>query len=432
MNKLIISALILAAAPASAEVMNLDQCIGYAIENNLTVRQRNLERQSAEQDVVSAKDAALPQLSGSASQSWNFGRGLTSANIYADRNTSSFGANLGLQLPLFNGLQTVRNVDYAKANLTAVVEELEATKDDVVLRVMAQYLQALYCGELVDVANSQAALTREELERRQALLAAGKIPEADMLDAKSQAAQAELQLVNARNDRATALLDLAQLLRLPDVGNFDIVALDTSELPEIRDPQMVYDAALGVNHTIRAGQLRVDAAGRGIKLAQSGYIPRLSFNAGLGSNYYKVAGYTNESFGQQMKHNFSQYVGFSLSVPIFDGFSTRNNIRTAKIRQLNASLTLETQKDNLYKAINESYLQAVGARQKLEAAEAACTAGEAALAAVQEKYNLGRATPTDFDTARNNLISAMSERARARYELILRTRILDFYANPRT
>jgi len=432
MKKLIICTLISATLPVSAEVMDLDRCISYAIEHNLTVRQSDLNRRSAEQEVVSAKDAVLPQLSGSASQSWNFGRGLTAANTYADRNTSSFGANVGLQLPLFNGLQTVRNVDYAKANLTAVVEELEATKDDVILRVMAQYLQALYCGELVDVADSQAALTREELERREALLAAGKIPEADMLDAKSQAAQAQLQLVSAQNDRATALLDLAQLLRLPDVSDFDIVKLDTSALPEIRDPHMVYDAALDLNHSIRANQLRVDAAGLGIKLAQSGYIPRLSFNAGLGSNFYKVAGYPNESFGQQMKHNFSQYIGFSLSVPIFDGFSTRNSIRSAKLRQLNANLTLETQKDNLFKAINESYLQAVGARQKLEAAEAACAAGAAALAAVQEKYNLGRATPTDFDTAKNNLISAMSERARARYELILRARILDFYASPRT
>lgn len=416
---------------AGAEVMDLDRCISYAIENNLTVKQRDIERLNAEHEVISAKDAVLPQLSGSASQSWNFGRGLTASNTYADRNTTNFGANLGLQLPLFNGLQTVRNINYAKGNLTAVVENLEATKDDVTLRVIAQYLQVLYNGELVDVAASQAELTAEELAHREALLEAGKIPEADMLDARSQAAQAKLQLVTARNDRATALLDLAQLLRVPDVNDFDIVALDTSVIPTIRDPRMTYDSALRINHTIRAGELQAEAAGLRIKLAQTGYIPRLSFNAGLGSNYYKISGYANDSFGEQFRHNFSQYVGFSLSIPIFDGFSTRNSVRSAKIQRLNADLTLEMQKDNLYKAINESYLQAVGAREKLTAADEACTAGAAALAAVQEKYNLGRATPTDFDTAKNNLIQAMSERARARYELILRARILDFYAGNR-
>jgi hypothetical protein BACCOPRO_03580 len=431
MKRLILTLAAATALTASAEVMTLDQCIAYAIENNLTVRQRDIDRMTAEQEVVSAKDAVLPQISGSASQTWNFGRGLTATNTYANRNTSGFGASIGLQLPLFNGLQTIRNVSYAKASLVAVVEGLEAAKDDVTLRVMAQYLQVLYCSELEGVARAQAELTAEEQTRREALLAAGKIPEADMLDARSQAAQARMQLVSAQNDRRLALLDLAQLLRLPDVNDFDVVALDTDEQsPVIRDPQQVYDAALGFNHTIMANRLQVDAAERGIRLAQTGYIPRLSFNAGLGSNYYRVAGFDNESFSQQFKHNFSQQIGFTLTVPLFDGFSTRNSVRSARIRRLSADLNLETQKDNLFKAVNESYCQAVGAREKLAAAEEACKASAAALAAVQEKYNLGRATPTDFDTARNAFIKSMSERAQARYELILRARILDFYATP--
>lgn len=416
---------------AGAETMNLDRCIAYAIENNLTVRQHDIERRSAEQQLTDAKDTALPQVSGSASQSWNFGRGLTSANTYADRNTSSFGANIGLQIPLFNGLQTVRGIRYAKASLVAIVESLEATKDDVALRVIAQYLQVLYCKEIESVAVSQAELTLQEQRHREALLEAGKIPEADMLDARSQAAQARLQLVAARNDREMALLDLAQLLRLPSTEGFDIADLDTSTLPEIREPHQVYESALGFNHTIRANSLQIEAAKRQIELARAGYLPRLSFNAGLGSNYYRVSGFDNETFGQQFRHNFSQYVGFSLSVPLFDGFSTRNNVRRAKLQQLSADLNLETQKDNLFKAVNQTYLQAVSAREKLSAAEEACTASAVALAAVHEKYNIGKATPTDFDTAKNTYIRSMSERAQARYELILRARILDFYATPR-
>lgn len=433
MKRLMLAAVITAAGAftTSADVMTLEQCVNYAIEHNLSVRSQEIERRNAELQVKSAADAALPRLSGSASQTWNFGRGLTATNTYANRNTSSFGANIGLQLPLFNGLQTVRDVKYARASLVAVVENLEATKDDVVLRVIAQYLQVLYCSELEGVATAQAELTVEEQHHREALLEAGKIPEADMLDARSQAAQARMQLVTASNDRKLALLDLAQLLRLPSADDFDIVAIDTDSLPEIRNPQQVYEAALGFNHTIAANRLRIDAAARQVELARSGYLPKLSFNAGLGSNYYRVKGFDNESFGQQLKHNFSQYAGFTLSVPIFDGFSTRNSVSRAKLQQLSADLNLETQKDNLFKAVNQSYLQAVNAREKLEAAEQACTAGAAALAAVQEKYNIGRATPTDFDTAKNTFIRAMSERAQARYELILRARILDFYATPR-
>ncbi|MDE7334983.1 MAG: TolC family protein, partial [Muribaculaceae bacterium] len=366
-----------------------------------------------------------------ASQSWNFGRSLNSSNIYANQNTANFGLSAGLQLPLFNGLQTVRNIDYAKASLVAIVEQLEAAKDDITLRVMAQYLQVLYCSELEGVAAAQAELTAEELGRRQALLEAGKIPEADMLDARSQLAQAKLQLVNATNNRQLALLDLAQLLRIESVDDFDVVALDTKEQPKIRDPRPVFDTALSINHTIRANELQISAANRRIALAQTGYIPKLNLNAGLSSNYYRMSGKPNDSFGAQFRHNFGQYVGLQLSVPIFDGLSTRNNIRSARLQALSAELNLETQKDQLFKAINETYYQAIGAREKLAAAEEACTSSAAALEAVQGKYEVGRATPVDFENAKNAFVKSMSERAQARYELILRARILDFYATAR-
>ncbi len=415
----------------SAREWTLEECVSYAIENNLSIKSQEISRMDAEQQVISAKDAVLPQISGQGSQSWNFGRGLTASNTYADRNTSTFSASVGLQLPLFNGLQTIRQIDYAKASLTAIVESVEASKDDITLRVMAQYLQALYCQELEAVAKSQLNITEEELVRREALLEAGKIPEADMLDARSQAAQARLQYVTAQNDTRIALLDLSQLLRLPASEEFSIAPINSDVLPTLRNPQEVYDLALSTNHTIAANRLQISAADMNIKVAQTGWIPRLSLNAGLGSNYYSVAGYENESFGAQMKHNFSQYVGLTLNVPIFDGFSTRNSVRRAKIQRLNADLNLETQMDNLYKSINESYYQAVGARERLSAATEAATASEAALAAVREKYNLGRATPTDFNNAKDQLFQAQSERARALYELLLRARILDFYAEGR-
>lgn len=413
-----------------AKSWSLDECINYAIEKNLTVEQRRIEQLNAEQQVIAAKDAALPNVSAGVSQTWNFGRGLTASNTYADRNTANFGLQAGLSLPIFNGLQTIRNIDYAKASLRAILENVESAKDDVTLQVMAQYLQVLYCGELEGVARQQAELTEEELEKRKALLEAGKIPEADMLDASSQAAQARLQLVTAQNDRRLALLDLTQLLRLPADSDFEVEALEADNVVLLQ-PQVVYDSALRGNHGLLASELDVKAAESQISLAKTGWIPKLNFQAGLSDNYYKISGMENESFGQQFRHNFSQYVGFSLSIPIFDGFTTRNNVRRARLQRLSADLTLETKKDNLYKAIYETYYQAVAAQERYVAAEEAATAGAAALAAVQEKYSLGRATPVDFDNARTKFFSAMSDRARARYETILRARILEFYANPR-
>jgi outer membrane protein len=370
----------------------------------------------------------LPSASASAQESWSFGRGLTSENTYANRNTSNFGWSVGLNLPLFQGLQNVRQVAYAKSSLVATVEALEGAKDDVTLQVIAQYLQALYYGEILDVAKSQEELTATEMAQQQALFDAGKIAEANLLDAKSQWAQAHLQVVQADNDRALALLDLSQLLRLNSDEEFSVAPI-TDVDPTLLNPGYVYNQALNTNHTIAAQRAQIDAAGRQIKVAESGWLPTLSFNAGLTSNYYTMSGYESASFGSQMRENFSKYVGFSLSVPIFDAFSTRNSVRRAKLQQQSAQLTYQSNLDELYKAIQQAYRQAINARERYQAAEVATTSAQAALDAAQEKYSLGRATATDFDTARNTYFKAASERTQAKYELLLRARILNFYAN---
>lgn len=414
----------------SAKEWTLQECIDYALANNLTVLQRANEVTQAENELTSARDAVLPTLSAQGQQSWNFGRGLTASNTYADRNTMNFGVNVGFNLPLFQGLQAVRQISYQRTYLSAMLENLESAKDDITLQIMAQYLQVLYSQEMAEIARSQADLTAEELKRREALLEVGRIPEADMLDAKSQDAQARMQYVTAQNDSRLALLDLSQLLRLESCEDFTVARPD-EPLPELRDPRQVYDAAMDINHAVQAGKLQVDAAGKQIKVAETGWIPRLSLSAGLGSNYYNINGMPNDKFREQFKHNFAQYVGLNLSIPIFDAFQTRNSVRRAKVNQLSTRLNFETASDNLYKAIQQSYYQAVGARERFNAADAAVLSSKSALDAVQEKYGLGRATPVDFDNAKNQYVKALAERTQAKFELLLRARILDFYATGR-
>ena len=247
-----------------------------------------------------------------------------------------------------------------------------------------------------------------------------------MLDAKAQDAQAQVQLVTAQNDTRLALLDLSQLLRLESVEGFN-VAKPEDEMPELRDPGEVYDRAMENNHAVLAGRLQVDAAGQQISVAKTGWIPRLNLSAGLGSNYYKVNGMDNEKFSDQFRHNFAQQIGLSLSVPIFDAFQTRNAVRRARVNQISTQLNFETASDNLYKAIQQAYYQSVGARERHNAASVAVEASEASLNAVTEKYGLGRATPTEFENAKNQYVKALSERAQAKFEYLLRARILAFY-----
>lgn len=425
---ILLAAALSVAAGASAREWTLDECIERAVTHNITVQQRRLDQVNAENSVTEAKDGFLPTLSAGAAQSWNFGRGLTADNTYANRNTSSFGWQVGLNVPLFQGLQNVRQVAYAKANLASAMEGFEAAKDDVTLRVISQYLQVLYCGELVEVAKSQADMAYNLLGSQQARLEQGKIPEADMLDARSQLAQSEMQLTTAQNDLMLARLDLIQLLRLEEApADFTVVSLSGGE-PVIDDPQAVYDRALNFNHTVGSVRSQITSADRAVKVAQTGWIPRLSFNAGLSSNYYTLGGVHAEGFGAQMKHNFSQSVGFSLSVPIFDALSTRNSVRRARVQHTVAMLNYESATDELYKTVNQAYYQAVGARERLHSAEAASEATGAAMNAMLEKYTLGRATSTDYDSARTAWVKAEADRLQAKYELQLRARILAFYA----
>ena len=427
MKTAIICALALASAISSAaETWTLDRCINYALDNNLTVKSRKIEIQSGELDVTAAKDRHLPNLSANASQSFSYGRGLTSDNTYTDRNTSNFGWGVNMSLPLFQGLSAIRQTKYVQANLRALVEELEATKDDITLNVISAYLQVLYAGEMCNVAEEQLRLGLVEQSRREELLANGKIPELDLIEAQSQVAQNRLSLVNAQNDRTLALVDLAQLLELPDIDGFDIAPVEDDGLT-LYAPDEVYDRALESNHSVLAARRRIEAADRNISLARSSYLPNLSFNAGIGSNYYTVSGISSESFARQMNHNFNKSLGFSLSIPLFDAFSSRNNVRRAKIQHLNARLQYETTERNLYKTIQQAYYQAKGATEKLRSAEISADATRQAFEAMQQKYDFGRANSTEYEQARSNYVRATSEAVQAKYESILRRRILAFY-----
>ncbi|MEZ3520098.1 MAG: TolC family protein [Muribaculaceae bacterium] len=400
--------------------------MSYAIDHNIDVSTRRLETLSGELDVTAAKDRFLPQLSGYASQSFNLGRALTADNTYANRNTSSFSVGAQLSLPIFQGLSAVRRLDYARSGLRAMVEQFEAAKDDVTLNVISQYLQALYSGEMLQVAKERLAISRGELQRRSALLESGKIPELDIYQARQQVASDELTVVNATNDSIMALLDLAQLLNLPSADGFSISPLADTQLPLVSADD-VFRNALQYNHSMRASALEVESAEKNTALAKTGYIPTLSFNAGLGTNYYKTSGIDNENFGQQMRHNFSQSFGFSLSVPIFDAFGTRNSVRRARLQEENARLRLDDSRARLFKAINQAYTQAVGADKKRRAADVAVEASRAAFEAMKQKYDFGRANATEFEEAKSNYTAAMAEAVQAKYESILRTRILQFY-----
>lgn len=430
LRRFIILSLLPAMAAGAQTPWSLEQCVDYAITHNLTVKARELETKAGELTLTEAKDRVLPTLDAGASQTWNFGRGLTASNTYADRNTSNFQWSAGLSLPLFQGLSTVRRIKASESSLAQTLMETAAAKDDITLNVVAQYLQVLYSREVEQSAASQVEYTAYEVGRQQALVEQGKVPEADLYDAQAQHAQDKLQLVTAQNDTRTALVQLANLLQLPTVEGFDVMPLTDAE-PIIPGPDQVYNDALGINNSLLAARQNIVAANDNISLAKTGYIPRIDFNAGIGSSYYKISNFPNEGFGAQMRHNYATYLGFRLTVPIFDGFSTRNQIRRARLSKLQAELELDRRESELYKNIQLAYYQAKGARERYVASGETLEKMRLSFDATREKYNLGRSTPAEFEQAKNNLFRTEVSSIQARYEYLLRCRILSFYQRNR-
>lgn len=414
----------------SAEAWSLDSCISYAVTHNISVLQQELRIKEGEQSVIEAKDRFLPTLDASASQNFNFGRGLTAQNTYADRNTSQFGWNAGLSLPLFQGMAEYRNLKLSKLSLKQYLLESEAAKDNIALNVISQYLQVLYYKEVALSARSQAELSAFEVDRQKALIDAGKVAEATIYDLEAVAAQDRLQVVTADNDIQTALVNLANMLQLPSVEGFDILPLQQDE-PEIPKPDTVYSEALMNNNSILSSRQAVEVADEKISYAKSGYIPTLRFNAGLGSSYYRIGGFDNETFKAQMKHNFSTYLGFSLSIPIFDGFNTRNSVRRAKLQKSSAKLDLDQRQYDLYKEIQLAYYQATGARERYLTSEETLEKTKLSFDSTRERFNLGRATQADYEQAKNNLFRTEVTRIQAHYEYLMRHRILMFYKDAR-
>ena len=420
------ASLLVASLDVQAEDWTLQQCIDYALEHNIDIKMRQQDVASGDLQVADSKHAFLPQINANASQSFKFCRGLTSENTYANRNTSNFQVGASLSVPIFSGLRNRRTLEQAKLNLKQITWQLEQARDNVTLNVIAQYLQVLYNKEVEATASSQVDLSTYELSRRKSLAEAGKIAEIEVLEAESQLAQDKLTLVNAHNDYTLSLLELTQLLQLTSTDNFSVVPLD-GEDPIIPPAMAVFQSAMETNSGVKAAESYVDVAQAGIGVAQTGYIPTLSFNGGIGSSYYKLNGIDNMKFSKQMRENYSTYLGFSLNIPIFDALNTRTSVKRARVQHILAQLQADQVKSDLYKAIQQAHVQASGAREKYLTAQTSCEAAQASFDAMSEKYNVGRATSTEFEQSKTNLFSSKIQLIQAHYEYLLRYRILHFY-----
>ena len=419
-----------AAQPASAGTpWTLQECIGYALDHNLSVQQSALQVQQREIDLNTARANRLPGVSAGASQNFSFGRGLTADNTYANTNTTNTSLSLGADMTLFNGLRNYNNILLGQLNLEAATADLEKARDDIRVAVAQAYVQILYNREIAEVAARQVEIDAQQVDRLEALQANGKATAADVAAQRATLAQSHLSAVQAENNVRLARLDLAQLLELPSPEGFDVVVPgdDALAIPLPAGPEVIYEEAVGIKPAVRAEETRLAYADRNIALAKGGYLPSLSLSGGLGTNYYTSSGYAGKSFFDQLSNNFSQYIGLSLNVPIFSRLSTRNQVRSARVSYDAQQLQLETVKKQLFKEIQQAWYNAISAHSKFESSNEAASAAAESFALAQAKYENGKSSITEFNEAKNQYLKARSDLAQARYEYLYQTRLLDFY-----
>ena len=431
---LFISLLLISIGGKAQERWSLRRCIDYAIEHNINIRRTaNAVEQSAV-EANSAKWARLPNLNGSAGQSWNWGRTQTAvkneetgdySTVYV--NTSSQGSNLNLStsIPLFTGLQIPSQYALAKLNLKAATADLAKAQEDIAINVASAYLQVLFNQELQQVAESQVELSLQQQARITRLADMGKASMAEVAEAKARVAQDQMTAVQARNNYELALLDLSQLIELESPEGFLLESPDVSfALQQLTPPDEIYQTALTNKPAIQAAEYRLEGSKHSIRIAQSAYYPQLNLNGSLGTNYYSTI---NRTFRQQMGDNFSKYVGLSLSVPIFNRFSTRNRVRSARLQRDNYELQLTETKKTLYKEIQQAWYNAVAAESKYSSSHTAAEAGAESFRLMSEKYENGKANAVEYNEAKQNLMRAQSDELQAKYEYLFRSKILDFY-----
>ncbi len=418
----------------SQKKWTLKECVDHALENNITIKQNKLNIDLQEENVLSSKGNFLPTVSANTGGNLNFGSGFdpVSQNRIA---TSIFGGSFGVSsgVTIFNGFRNLNTYKQAQLGVASSKLDLQKIQNDVSLFVVNGYLNVLFAKENLTVAKVQAAISKKQIERAKTQFEAGVKPKGDVLNAKSTAANDEQNVIAKENALNIALLNLAQLLQV-DTATFDVAPLEVASPSAAllyNSPKEVYEKALLNRPEIERAKLDIENANLGINIAKSSYMPTVSASASANTNYgFNLdlpTGASNTSFFKQVNDNFGYGLGFSVRVPIFNGFKNNASVNRSKINRIKSEVNLENEKLKLQQTIEQSFLDAKAAAKSYEAAQISLEAQKEAFKNAQERYNYGAMTLFDFDQVRNRLVNAESTMIRAKYDYVFKTKVLKFY-----
>ena len=437
----VMMAFLSAIAPANAQEQtapwSLEACINYAYANNLQLKQKMEEQEARKVELHTSKHSWLPAVNANMGQSFQFGRSTSKSGVIVDQNAANTTFNINLDMPIFDGFKIPNDIAARKLDLQAAIESLNKAKEDLAVNIASYYLQVLYNKELQRVAQLQVDLDREQVNKTEAMVNAGKVPLSQLYDIKAQLARDEVTLTEATNNVQLALLDLAQSLELERSDrSFDVVTPQITDavaenMSSILPPETIFDQAVTFKPQIKEQEYLLESQKRMLKVAQAGYYPKLNFGASYSNGYYHTSMggefADTRSFGDQLKQNGQKIVGFSLSIPLFNRFQVRNSVRSARIGINNQQLLLENSKKTLYKEIQQAYYNATAAQEKYTASDKSVASSREAFSYAQARYEAGKSTVFEFNEAKTKYAQSLAEQAQAKFDFIFRAKILDFY-----
>lgn len=413
---------------------SLEECIRYAWDNNLRIKQQELVIEQNANNVVQSKMAYLPSFRASVSHNMNWGRSVNMNDLQIIKNqlSQSTSASLGASLPIFEGMQRHNDVKSKEITYKIAIQDKEKLRNDISIEISRSYLQILLSRDILKTAQVSLSSMEEQRERTKKLVDAGSQAYSALLEIESQLASERVQVVNSQNQLRTNLLSLKQLLDLPGDENFDIIDQNVDALMQNYSGESVeslFRRSLDLPQ-IKGAQLGYDNSKVSLAMAKGRLYPSLSFSAGYGS-YFSDS--RSQAFFIQFNENRNPSIGFSLSIPIFSSLSARTAVKNARLGVKNAQLEVKTKEQMLYKEIQQADNDAISLFEKLKASQKNVKAMEESFRYVQQKFEVGVLNATDYTVAKTNLFKAQSEYYQAKYQYIFQLKIIDFYkGNPLT
>jgi outer membrane protein len=444
------------------ELWDLKKCIDFALENNLQIKQGQLNKKISEANYLRSKLASFPSVNGFVSHNYNFGRTIDPfTNQFATQTVQSNAFSISANWVLFNGFQTINAIRQNNFNSLASKYDLEKIKNDIVLAVISAYLNIIYLEEQLQIAEQQITLSQKQVDRISLLVNTGSAARGSLLDMQAQLANDELQKVNIQNQLDIAYLNLMQLMELNSQERIKIVKPQTMlPVEDIfnKTPSSIYQEALNNQPDIKAAELRVKSAYMGLLSAKGSYYPRLIISTSFGTGYsglrkevigkpilsgFDTIGVTTSMdfvlvpnyafdtrvipFNRQLEDNLNRTIGLSLTIPIFNAFQAKTSSTLAKIQKNNAELALESAKRQLEKNIQQAYADAMAAYKKYLATEKSVNALAESFSYTEQRFNVGAANTFEYNDAKTRLARAKAELLQSKFDYAFKVKILDFY-----